>query len=282
MEEKILFEKYYHEYNAFRLHFNILDSTQLYCKRNMKLFLESGKLKNDNMIIVSCDSQTKGIGTRDTKENVDRMWLSEKGNIFTTFVFLWDKKNLEKTSCLAQTSTVAVSKTLEFYNLKTQIKWINDVLINNKKLAGCLVNLHYLDDSSLDNYVCIMVGIGVNVELIDDKNILNNNFTSIKKELEEDFNNPSSIPSVEDVMEKLIENFHLAINQLYNEGFSSLLDYISLRLLYREKKVLIDQDNNKIFGYLKGLANDGSILLLDDNNQTINVNNGHLFPYEKN
>ncbi|CRH01325.1 biotin protein ligase, putative [Plasmodium relictum] len=282
MEEKILFQKSYPEYNAFRYHFDVLDSTQLYCKRNIKSFIENGKLKDNYMIIVSSNSQTNGIGTRDTKQNTDRLWLSEKGNIFTTFVFLWNKKDLKKASCLAQTSTVAISKTLEFYDLKAQIKWINDVLINNKKLAGCLVNLYFLDDTSLDDYVCIMVGIGMNVELLDDKDILNNNFTSIKKELEQNFNKLSSIPSVEDVMQKLIENFYLAIKQLYNEGFLSLLDYILPRLLYREKKVLIDQDNNQIIGYLKGLANDGSILLLNDKNQTINVNNGHLFPYEKN
>ncbi|CRG99130.1 biotin--acetyl-CoA-carboxylase, putative [Plasmodium relictum] len=278
MEENVLFEKYYSELNSLRFHFDVLDSTQLYCKRNMQLFIETGKLKEDNMIIVSCNSQTNGIGTRDTKKNINRLWLSKEGNIFTTFVFLWNKDDLNKVSCLAQTSTVAISKTLEHFHLMTQIKWINDVLINYKKVSGCLVNLYHFDDDILSKkYVCIMVGVGINVNLRDDKNILNNNYTSIKKELEHYFDAPSCIPSVEDIMQKLIENFHACIHKLQNEGFSTFLEYIKMRLLYNEKKVLIDQDNRQIVGYLKGLLDDGSILLLNEKNQIINVNNGHLY-----
>ncbi|SBT32863.1 biotin--acetyl-CoA-carboxylase, putative [Plasmodium ovale wallikeri] len=279
MEERAIFEKVYPEMNATHLHFDVLDSTQLYCRRNMKTFLQSKKLKDDDsMIIVSCNSQTNGIGTRDTKEKVDRKWISERGNIFTTFMLLWSIEELQKVSCLAQTSTVAISKTVETFNLQSQIKWVNDVMVSEKKIAGCLVNMYFLDEyTHLGNkYVCVMVGIGINVHLTGDINILGNNYTSIRKELMLKINVECIVPSVEDVTQKLIVNFYTEIKKLHMEGFSSLLDYITKRLLYKGKKVIINQDSGQITGYLNGIQHDGSLLLLNDNNHVVHVNTGHL------
>ncbi|EUD66216.1 biotin-[acetyl-CoA-carboxylase] ligase [Plasmodium inui San Antonio 1] len=279
MDPPAAFERCYPELGALRLHFDVLDSTQLYCKRNMARLLQNGTLQDDkSIVVVTCNEQTNGIGTRDTKKKQDRIWLSERGNIFTTFVLLWKREDSEKVKYLAQTSTVAVSKTLEHFHLVTQIKWINDVLVNEKKIAGCLVNLYYLDEfpSLLNRYVCVMVGIGINITLTDKENLLGNNYTSVQKELERDFNNLSLIPSLEDVTENLISNFRAVLTELKEEGFSSFLDYITPRLLYKDKNVVVDTDHELIDGHLQGLLHDGSLLLLRGKNELVRVNTGHL------
>ncbi|CAD2112031.1 biotin-[acetyl-CoA-carboxylase] ligase [Plasmodium vinckei petteri] len=280
-ENEIQYERFYEKFNARHLHFDELDSTQLYCKRNMKLFIQNGELKNEeNMIIVSCNSQTNGIGTRDTKNKIDRVWVSENGNVFISIINLWKIEDIQKINCLAQTCTVAISKTLEEFHLLTQIKWINDVLVDYKKISGCLVNLFYLDEfPDLEKkYVCVIAGIGINVNLTDN-NILSNNYTSIKKQLEQDFNVSSLVPSVEQVIQKLISHFFISINKLRDENFSYFLEYITVRLLYKGEKVIIDQDNHQIVGYLKGILHDGSIILLNDQNELIYANTGHLRLY---
>ncbi|KEG04663.1 biotin protein ligase, putative [Plasmodium vinckei vinckei] len=293
-KERIMYEKIYCAHNTYRYHFDELDSTQLYCKRNMKKFIDDIKKKNfDNMIAVSCNLQTNGIGTKDTKKNINRLWVSERGNLFISFVFLWEKNKIEILKCLSQVSTVAISKSLEHYNLKCQIKWINDVLINYKKIAGCLINIYYLNNetkqmccqnscSIKNDYICVIAGIGINIDLIDQNNLLNNNFTSIKNEINTNSMDTNIIvPSVEDTTEKLIENFYDVINNFKNGGFSLFLDYITLRLLYKSKKVIINQDNNKVIGYLKGMEDDGTLILMDDNNRIIHVNNGHMYLYDQ-
>ncbi|CAD2087014.1 biotin--acetyl-CoA-carboxylase, putative [Plasmodium vinckei brucechwatti] len=280
-ENEIQYERFYEKFNARHLHFDELDSTQLYCKRNMKLFIQNGELKNEeNMIIVSCNSQTNGIGTRDTKNKVDRVWVSENGNVFISIINLWKIEDIQKINCLAQACTVAISKTLEEFHLLTQIKWINDVLVDYKKISGCLVNLFYLDEfPDLEKkYVCVIAGIGINVNLTDN-NILSNNYTSIKKQLEQDYNVASLVPSVEQVIQKLINHFFISINKLRDENFSHFLEYITVRLLYKGEKVIIDQDNHQIVGYLKGILHDGSIILLNDQNELIYANTGHLRLY---
>ncbi|KMZ87658.1 biotin--acetyl-CoA-carboxylase, putative [Plasmodium vivax] len=278
MDPAAAFERRYPELGALRLHFDVLDSTQLYCKRNMARLLQNGSLQDDkHMVVVTCNEQTNGIGTRDTKKKQDRMWLSERGNLFTTFVLLWKREDLEKVKYLSQTSTVAVSKTLEHFHLVTQIKWVNDVLVNEKKIAGCLVHLHYLDDfPSLSRYACVMVGIGINITLRDKDNLLGDNYTSVQKELQRDFGSFCSIPSVEDVMDKLILNLHAVFTKLREEGFSSFLDYITPRLLYKDRNVLVDTDGELIAGHLQGLLHDGSLLLLRGENELVRVNTGHL------
>ncbi|KJP85093.1 biotin-[acetyl-CoA-carboxylase] ligase [Plasmodium fragile] len=283
MDPPASFERCYPDLGALRLHFDVLDSTQLYCKRNMARLLQNGILQDDkNMVLVTCNEQTNGIGTRDTKKKQDRIWLSERGNIFTTFLFLWKREDLEKVKYLAQTSTVAVSKTLEHFHLVTQIKWINDVLVNEKKISGCLVNLYYLDDfpSLLNRYVCVMVGIGINLTLTDKNNLLRDNYTCVQKELQRDFNNLYLIPSAEDVMEKLIYNFNAVVIKLKEEGFSSFLDYITPRLLYKDRTVMVDTDHELIDGHLQGLLHDGSLLLLRGKNELVRVNTGHLRLFE--
>ncbi|VWU48999.1 Biotin/lipoate A/B protein ligase family, putative [Hepatocystis sp. ex Piliocolobus tephrosceles] len=317
-KEKVIYEVCYPTYCTYRYHFHGLDSTQLFCKRNKKEFIESKKLKDETSIIaVSCNYQTNGIGTRDTKSGVNKIWVSEIGNLFISFVFLWKKSLYQKVGCLSQAATVAISKTLEKYNLKCQIKWINDVYINNKKISGCIVNVcdvNYDNDDDHDttlytrntlkfinnDYVYIITGIGINIALDNDQTILNNDFTSMKREIQKKQDNDNDVsddnnsessnnnnnnrvtPSVERVTETLIEQFYIVICTLIKEGFTSFLDYITIRLLYKDKQVLIDQDNNKIIGYIKGISDDGSIILVNDHNQTIHVNTGRLFLYQEN
>ncbi|GAB65478.1 biotin--[acetyl-CoA-carboxylase] synthetase, partial [Plasmodium cynomolgi strain B] len=170
------------------------------------------------------------------------------------------------------------SKTLEQFHLVTQIKWINDVLVNEKKISGCLVNLYYLDDfpSLLNRYVCVMIGIGINLTLRDKNNLLGNNYTCVEKELQRDFNSLYLMPSVEEVTEKLINNLNAVLTQLREEGFSCFLDYITPRLLYKDRNVLVDTDHELIDGHLQGLLHDGSLLLLRGKNELVRVNTGHL------
>ncbi|CDO64699.1 biotin--acetyl-CoA-carboxylase, putative [Plasmodium reichenowi] len=297
MEEgRKIFERFYEDINSLHLHFECLDSTQQYCRRNMNRFIEENKLRDDNMIIVSCNKQNHGIGTRDTYKNEDRIWLSEEGNVFVTFLFLWNDDLIDKVKLLTQTCTVAISKTLESFYLVTQIKWINDVYVNYKKISGCLIHMYHHMENQKDHNImknnnkkkkknnnnkkkkkiCLLVGIGINVNLEDQNNILNNNYTSVKKEYLQDFDTPKLIPTVEQITLKLIINVKHAINTLCKEGFTEFLNYIISRLLYKDKKVIINQDNQYIVGYLKGLLHDGSLLLLTEDNKFINVHTGRL------
>ncbi len=95
-------------------------------------------------------SQTEGRG------RYDRKFQSDNGGIYMS-VLLRPKANLD-TTLLTAAAAVAVSDAIEAVAKKeTQIKWVNDVLLNGKKVCGILCEGGFIGSDSF-----VVVGIGVN------------------------------------------------------------------------------------------------------------------------
>lgn len=223
MEEgRKIFERFYEDINSLHLHFEYLDSTQQYCIRNMKKFIEDNKLRDDNMIIVSCDKQYHGIGTRDTYKNEDRIWLSEEGNVFVTFLFLWNDNLIDKVKLLTQTCTVAISKTLESFYLVTQIKWINDVYVNYKKISGCLIhmydrslkNTYHNNNYNKNNHQ----NFSINKNNKNNKNFRNKNIQYNKTNMKQNKGNMNMNMNINMIDNNMMENNQENIKNIYNSG----------------------------------------------------------------
>ena len=88
-------------------------------------------LKTPEGTAVIADRQTTGRG------RLRRAWVSPQGNIAVTIVLYPARKNLTYLTMLA---ALAVLRSIEkTTGLKCQLKWPNDVLINNKKVCGILL-----------------------------------------------------------------------------------------------------------------------------------------------
>ncbi len=112
-----------------------VESTNDYLKLNYESF-------PDNSILWAL-RQTNGRG------RFDRTWVSSND---ITFSFLFKKP--QNNAILAP---VAIVDALEEYDIKTDIKWPNDVYLKGKKLSGILI-----EDIYLDKYQASIVGIGIN------------------------------------------------------------------------------------------------------------------------
>ena len=89
----------------------------------------------ENFTVVSTESQTQGKGQRGSG------WTSEAGKNLA-FSVLYNQKIEEITSLFTLNIVVALSvvealKTVS--NLNFSIKWPNDILAENKKIAGILI-----------------------------------------------------------------------------------------------------------------------------------------------
>ncbi|MCD6146595.1 MAG: biotin--[acetyl-CoA-carboxylase] ligase, partial [Thermoplasmata archaeon] len=91
--------------------------------------------------VVVADEQMKGRG------RLDREWISPAGGLYFSAVF----KNRNDISLLAG---VAVAKSLREIGIDAKIKWPNDIVVTEKKIAGILVEI-------FEDYA--VVGIGVNM-----------------------------------------------------------------------------------------------------------------------
>lgn len=109
----------------------------------------AGNPKNNGLAILA-ESQQKGRGRQ------RRKWLSEHGESILCSILLLDCKcQLEM---LTLTAAIAVTEAIANMGVEnTRIKWPNDVLINNKKTAGVLIESK--NNNGNNDYV---VGIGIN------------------------------------------------------------------------------------------------------------------------
>ena len=106
--------------------------------------------------VVIADQQTGGKGRR------GRSFASPSGaGIYLSYLFKPDS-GFDKISDLTSWTAVAVSDAIRSaYGLDSQIKWVNDLLMNRKKICGILTEVTVEGESGFID-TCI-IGIGVNV-----------------------------------------------------------------------------------------------------------------------
>ena len=226
------------------LHFDEIDSTNNYLKNSYQLL--------DNFTFVSTDYQSKGKGRN------DRIWESSKGLNLMFSILVKDPKLLEISTILSIVTAVEVAKLLEEYSLNdVSVKWPNDVLINDKKICGILL------EGQLPNYLVIGVGLNVNQKEFPDHlrrpatsmvNILNRNV------------------DLNDLKEQLFKSIVSNFNELNREDYLSYFKNHNY-LLNKRVKVIINQE---IFiGEVVGIDDNFNIQILC-NDILLHVDSGEL------
>ncbi len=145
--------------------FEVIDSTNTYAK---KLISQAGTLKTPegqltdaglklkNKIIVA-ESQTAGKG------RLGRTFVSPaKTGIYISMIIV-PENPITDPALLTTSAAVAVCRVLnKLYNINPQIKWINDIFANGKKLCGILTEgFTNFETRTIDSAV---IGIGINVK----------------------------------------------------------------------------------------------------------------------
>lgn len=139
------------EYQNFDIQiFDTITSTNDFAKE----IVNSNNFSNGTTII--SNTQTGGRG------RFGRTFFSPSDTgIYLSTIFSGPLK-IQDVSLVTIVSAVAVCNTIsKLTNLKPQIKWINDVYLNNKKVCGILVE--NVNDNTNLNSKAVVVGIGINV-----------------------------------------------------------------------------------------------------------------------
>ena len=115
---------------------------------------------NDHLIIIT-DNQTAGRGQRGSE------WISQQFKSLTFSIGILDDNKNSKLISLK--SAISIAKTInDLTSLDALIKWPNDILINNKKVAGILTESKIKNNKRIIN---IGIGINVNNELNELENV---------------------------------------------------------------------------------------------------------------
>ena len=190
---------------------------------------------------IIADEQTAGKG------RIKRVWLSPKGSIALSIILYPSVVNLPSLIMLA---SLAVVHSIEAVTgLRSQIKWPNDVLVNDRKVCGILI-----ESSVRGNIVdYAIVGIGVNVNLrLSDFPEIPPAATSLSAELGRDV---SRLRVIQRLLVE-VERLYLALQaggSIYEEWRDSLVT-LGRRVRVKSGKTVYE-------GIAESVAGDGSLLL---------------------
>ena len=207
--------------------------------------LDKANKYNTNGTVLLAEKQTKGKGRK------DRVWYSAKGQNLTFSILLTDKKYFSKNLNLINFgSSLALSLSLENqYQLKTELKWPNDVLVGGKKIAGIL-----LESISQGNKIeRLVVGIGINVNQAQFQGAYQIPPTSIKVELDAPVER-------EKLLAELLNNFEEVLDRTQSEPQEILKDWKARCRLIGEKIAVVEGDDVR-YGIFDDLDDEGFLLL---------------------
>lgn len=213
-----------------------------------------------DMSIIVADEQTMGRG------RMDRPWFTPPGTALAFSLILrptmTEKPHLSRLVGLA---ALSITHALQSFGLSPQIKWPNDILLNQRKVAGALIELVW----SGEEVVCVVIGVGVNVSkrAVPDTDILRFPGTS----LEDALGNPVER---EKILQDILSAFIELRPQLGTDDFMNKWGEV---LAYRGRQVRVEMGADQtVVGRLEGILSDGSLRLRDDNGKSVTVHFGDV------
>lgn len=229
------------------IHLDEINSTNDYGKKHIS--------ELDDLTAIYADRQTAGRG------RLDRHWLDTgEENLFLTIIV----KPIEDLAPIYKNFTqylcVILSMVLEEeYKLSPKIKWPNDVLVNNKKIAGILSE----GATKGGKFLGLALGIGVNL------NTSKNNLEKIDKPATSIFNETGLKVDKEIFLNKLYSKFCLLYDRFVCEGFPYIKNEYLKRSDFLGKTISINVLGELHIGVAEDITNDGSLVLNENNNRKI-------------
>ena len=219
------------------LNYKSLDSTNKKIKRLIKMKKKSGNF------CVSSITQTNGYGRRNT------IWHSYNGNVHLS-IFLRPDCLIKQVNQLSFLTSISINQTLkQFKNRnKIQYKWPNDMLLNERKFAGILLETS-LNSNKKINWV--IIGVGVNLK----------KYPQLKKEMFKatSLHKENILIDRDNFIKDFLEIFFKNFEKWKKSGFKFIKkDWLSN--VYKKRGIIIVKKGNQyIKGKLINLLTNGSI-----------------------
>jgi BirA family biotin operon repressor/biotin-[acetyl-CoA-carboxylase] ligase len=217
-----------------------------------------------DLSLIIADEQTSGRG------RMNRKWFTPPHSALAMSLIL-RPTTIERTHPARTTGLLALSlaESLLKLGLVPQIKWPNDVLLTNRKVAGILVESSWLGEE-LD---ALVLGLGVNVLNVSVPPAEQLSFpaTSIETELGHPIER----------MELLRDILLRALDWRPNLGTDAFLESWEESLAYRGQQVHVEgRSEGPVIGEVLGLDTDGGLRLRDEHGKSVTVQFGevHLRP----
>jgi len=200
-------------------------------------------------LCVVASEQTAGRG------RLQRQWISPKGSGLYFSIVLRPRIHQSSWPLITLAAALAVHDALlETYLLKTDIKWPNDILSNNRKLCGILAETVDTTEGR-----ALVLGIGVNLTSSAFPPEVHQIATSVQLET-------GKVPN----LEIILRNLMIALQRRYEMlqsvcGAEEILREWSVRSSYASgKRIRVANGQEVLEGTTRGLESDGALRVETD------------------
>ncbi|MDL1967568.1 MAG: biotin--[acetyl-CoA-carboxylase] ligase [Deltaproteobacteria bacterium] len=212
--------------------------------------------------LVIAEKQTNGRGRR------GRSWFSPPGDGIYFSLILRPAISPNETPRITLMTAVVLAETLiSLMKLKLRIKWPNDILVNEKKLAGILTEISTEMDAV--NYIVVGLGLNVNTLFENSSQEIKKSATSI---LIETGNRTSRV--------KLIQKFLKLYEQYYDmfkkNNFEPIMNRWRQLADIIGKQIKVDVVGETHIGEVVDVDNDGVLILKDDQGKLQRIFSGDV------
>ncbi len=207
--------------------------------------LDKNSNYNQSGTVVLAEKQSAGRG------RMDRVWYSQKDQNLTFSILLkGNKKFNQKINFINFAATLAIAISIEnLYQLRTELKWPNDVLISGKKVSGILIE----STSSGSKIEHIVIGIGINVNQPIFQGKFNITPTSIRNEI-------NDMVDRERFLAEVLNNFEELLNKAIENGNFILREWRERCKMIGERITVTDGTNVQ-YGIFEDIDESGFLLL---------------------
>ena len=210
--------------------------------------------------------QTAGRGRQ------GREWSSQQGGMYVS-VLLYPSRPVNSWFALSFVTALAIHDVVKTH-LTEQIlqydadlpipsiglKWPNDVLVNNRKVAGILLEAQ--GDS-------LIIGSGVNIEVIAP--IDQSPYPPIA------FGNfPGILPEPKKLAERYLKRLQFYYGLWEQDGFAPVRDLWLGQALHMKQTISVHVAGQKITGICSELLDDGGLVLLDESGTSHHITTGDV------
>ena len=176
------------------------------------------KEEQEGTVIIS-EEQTEGRG------RLGRNWSSPKRKGIWMSMVIKPKIDPIDASKVTQITAASVYSALSEMGIETQIKWPNDIILNEKKVCGILTEMS--SEMMQINYMVVGIGINVNLDLEDIPQDIREKATSLKIETGENIDR-------KELIGRILNKF-----EYFYEIFTDKCDISEAIDICREKSILI-------------------------------------------
>lgn len=241
--------------------FERLESTnQTALKMAVTSTVSSSTLPEGTLILA--EAQTHGRG------RLGRRWISPKGvNLYASLI-LRPNIPIRDTPVLTCLAAVSVVRTVRACtHLEAVIKWPNDILIHEKKVAGILTELGVIQNQV--NHLVIGIGINVNLDVEALPADTRTTATSLKAE-------SGQILNRNKLLSELCTRLEEGYVRLLNEGPASILAEFRSLTTTLGKKVKVMTPGRTIEGWAEDVDPHGALMLRTEGQTRERVHSGDV------